>query len=58
MKPYLISPTCGSDDVMKNGMTRRTSIKSTSPKTLPSAPSAPSAVQNSSLPPPLWHNHK
>ena len=51
MKPYLISPTCGSDDVMKNGMTRRTSIKSTSPNTLPSAPSAPSAVKNSSLPP-------
>ena len=23
MKPYLICPTCGSDDVMKNGMTRR-----------------------------------
>jgi|GEM_PF-2708701 hypothetical protein len=23
MKPYLIYPTCGSDDVMKNGMTRR-----------------------------------
>ena len=23
MKPYLISPTCGSDDVMKNCMTRR-----------------------------------
>ena len=23
MKLYLICPTCGSDDVMKNGMTRR-----------------------------------
>jgi insertion element IS1 protein InsB len=23
MKPYLICPTCGSDDVMKNGTTRR-----------------------------------
>jgi insertion element IS1 protein InsB len=23
MKPYLICPTCGSDDVIKNGMTRR-----------------------------------
>jgi hypothetical protein len=23
MKPYLIGLTCGSDDVMKNGMTRR-----------------------------------
>ncbi|MEG4499841.1 hypothetical protein QUB05_22390 [Microcoleus sp. F10-C6] len=23
IKPYLICPTCGSDDVMKNGMTRR-----------------------------------
>jgi transposase-like protein len=23
MKPYLICRTCGSDDVMKNGMTRR-----------------------------------
>jgi insertion element IS1 protein InsB len=23
MKPYLICPSCGSDDVMKNGMTRR-----------------------------------
>ncbi len=23
MKPYLIGPTCGSDDVMKHGMTRR-----------------------------------
>jgi len=23
MKPYLICPTCGSDDVRKNGMTRR-----------------------------------
>jgi insertion element IS1 protein InsB len=23
MKPYLICPTCGSDDIMKNGTTRR-----------------------------------